>query len=65
MDGRTTTVIRETQYKVPEKNEEQSLLTGKYSWVETSVWPEKMLTALETGLKGGKWYSFKLIQTQD
>ena len=25
--------------------------------VEPSVWTERMLTALETGVKGGKWYS--------
>jgi len=25
--------------------------------VEPSVWTERMLTALETGIKGSKWYS--------
>jgi RNA-directed DNA polymerase len=29
----------------------------RWSWVEPSVWTERMLTALETGIKGGKWYS--------
>ena len=28
-----------------------------WSWVEPSVWTERMLTALEVGVKGGKWYS--------
>ena len=30
---------------------------GIWSWVEPSVWTERMLTALEVGVKGGKWYS--------
>jgi len=29
----------------------------RWSWVEPSVWTERMLTALEAGVKGGKWYS--------
>src|SRR6266481_2985474 len=26
-------------------------------WVEPTVWTERMLTALEAGVKGGKWFS--------
>jgi RNA-directed DNA polymerase len=29
----------------------------RWSWVELRVWTERMLTALETGVKGGKWFS--------
>ena len=29
----------------------------RWSWVEPSVWTERMLTALEKGVQGGKWYS--------
>jgi len=29
----------------------------RWSWVEPSVWTERMLTTLEVGVKGGKWYS--------
>jgi RNA-directed DNA polymerase len=29
----------------------------RWGWVELSVWTERMLTALEEGVKGGKWYS--------
>ena len=29
----------------------------KWSWVEAEVWTERMLTTLETGVKGGKWFS--------
>jgi len=28
-----------------------------WSWVEGSVWTERMVSALENGVKGGKWYS--------
>lgn len=29
----------------------------RWSWVEASVWTKPMLTALENGVKGGKWFS--------
>jgi RNA-directed DNA polymerase len=29
----------------------------KWRWVEPTVWTERMLSALERGVKGGKWYS--------
>lgn len=32
-------------------------LAIRYAWVEPSVWTERMLTALEKGVKGGKWFS--------
>jgi RNA-directed DNA polymerase len=28
-----------------------------WAWVEAAVWTERMLSALENGVKGGKWYS--------
>jgi len=30
---------------------------ARWWWVEPSVWNERMLTALEKGVKGGKWFS--------
>src|ERR1043166_7333100 len=38
----------------------------RWRWVEPSVWTERMLTALETGVKGGKWYSLidKVTRTE-
>lgn len=30
---------------------------ARWSWTEPSVWTERMLTALETGVKGGVWFS--------
>lgn len=29
----------------------------RWEWVEPTVWTERMLSALEEGVKGGKWYS--------
>ena len=29
----------------------------RWSWVEPEVWTERMLAALEQGVKGGKWFS--------
>ena len=30
---------------------------SRWLWTEASVWTERMLTALETGVKGGVWFS--------
>ena len=30
---------------------------ARWAWVEAAVWTERMLTALENGVQGGKWYS--------
>lgn len=30
---------------------------ARWAWTEPSVWTERMLDALEEGVKGGKWYS--------
>jgi RNA-directed DNA polymerase len=29
----------------------------RWRWVEPAVWTDRMLTALETGVKGGVWFS--------
>jgi len=31
--------------------------TGRWTWVERAVWTDRMLEALETGVKGGVWFS--------
>ena len=30
---------------------------GKWEWVEHTVWTDRMLEALEQGVKGGVWFS--------
>jgi RNA-directed DNA polymerase len=32
-------------------------IRGRWSWTEPSIWTPRMLTALERGVKGGKWFS--------
>lgn len=42
---------------VPARATRDGELQRRWSWVEPTVWTERMLTALEEGVKGGKWYS--------
>ena len=35
----------------------QDAETRDWSWVEASVWTDRMVSALENGVKGGRWYS--------
>jgi RNA-directed DNA polymerase len=44
---------------VPEmaKPEGETQDPRKWTWVEASVWTERMLAALGNGVKGGRWYS--------
>src|SRR5215475_13163428 len=42
---------------VPARAKQAGETQGIWSWVEPSVWTERMLTPLEVGVKGGKWYS--------
>ena len=30
---------------------------ARWAWTEPTVWTDRMLTALETGVKGGRWFS--------
>lgn len=40
-----------------EEQRQTSNLNPRWSWVEPEIWSDKMLTALENGVKGGKWFS--------
>lgn len=42
---------------VPETATQAGEIPARWGWVEPSVWTARMLTALEQGVKGGKWYS--------
>ena len=43
--------------EVSERATQAGDIRARWAWVEPSVWTERMLTALETGIKGGKWFS--------
>src|SRR5947209_17074271 len=48
MDPQPTTVPRATRV---------GPVRARWTWSEPSVWTERMLTALEQGVKGGVWFS--------
>ena len=43
--------------QVPARAKQAGEARDRWSWAEPLVWTERMLTALEEGVKGGKWYS--------
>lgn len=44
---------------VPETAPQAGEVRARWAWAEAQVWTERMLTALEQGVKGGRW--FRLI----
>lgn len=42
---------------VPETAKQEREILPPWGWVEPLVWTDKMLAALERGVKGGKWFS--------
>ena len=44
---------------VPERAQQEGDNRARWAWVEPTVWTERMLATLETGIEGGKW--FRLI----
>ena len=42
---------------MPEEAKQAGEGRARWAWVEPCVWTERMLTALEEGVKGGKWFS--------
>ena len=45
--------------RVPETAQQGGDIRARWAWVEPTVWTERMLATLETGIEGGKW--FRLI----
>jgi RNA-directed DNA polymerase len=54
--GQTPAVVPETANRAGE-DPRTAGLSRDWSWTEPTVWTARMLTALEQGVKGGKWYS--------
>jgi RNA-directed DNA polymerase len=42
---------------VSETTKQVGEVRARWAWTEPSVWTDRMLTALETGVKGGVWFS--------
>ena len=49
--------LREAISSVLATTKQETDTYNPWSWVEASVWTNPMLTALENGVKGGKWFS--------
>jgi len=50
-------MLRPVISTVLETTKQEIDIYGRWSWVEASIWTKPMLTALENGVKGGKWFS--------
>ena len=46
-----------TPAPVPAGATQAGEIRARWAWVEPTVWTERMLAALEQGVKGGKWFS--------
>lgn len=42
---------------VPARDKQGGGIRARWAWAEPEVWTERMLTALETGVKGNQWFS--------
>ena len=47
----------ETKPTAVPKAKQVGEVRGRWAWTEPTVWTERMLTALEVGVKGGIWFS--------
>lgn len=62
-ETRKATIVMETSKQGADANEitPEMLAKGarrlKWKWAEVSIWTDAMLEALESGVKGGKWFS--------
>src|SRR5476651_1667657 len=47
----------QTPVAVSATTKQAGSILDRWSWVEPAAWTERMLTALEAGVKGGVWFS--------
>jgi RNA-directed DNA polymerase len=57
VDGVTDGQAESHRATVPLGAKQAGEIRGRWPWVEPHVWTERMLTALEAGVKGGQWFS--------
>ena len=55
--ARMQTQSHEQPATVPARATQAGEVRARWAWVEAVVWTERMLTALEEGVKGGVWFS--------
>jgi RNA-directed DNA polymerase len=49
--------LKQAISSVLETTKQETDIYDRWLWVEASIWTKPMLTALENGVKGGKWFS--------
>jgi RNA-directed DNA polymerase len=57
MEGVTDEKPEKRPERVPGEAKPTGEVRGRWSWTEPAVWTERMLTALEQGVQGGRWHS--------
>jgi RNA-directed DNA polymerase len=57
MEGEMDNQTEEKPARVPKKAKPTGEVRARWAWTEPTVWTERMLTALEKGVKGGRWHS--------
>ena len=55
--GDVTDELKQLPDAVPAGAKPAGEIRARWAWVEAEVWTERMLTALEQGVLGGKWFS--------
>lgn len=54
---RDTGTEQQQLFAVSAKAKQKREVTARWAWTEPDVWTERMVEALERGVKGGKWHS--------
>lgn len=49
--------LRESKPALVSETKQVGEVRARWAWAEPGIWTERMLTALENGVKGGKWFS--------
>lgn len=57
MESVTEREREEKPERVPEGATPTGEVRTRWAWTESAIWTERMLTALEKGVKGGRWHS--------
>jgi len=53
----TNTTLQEIPMEVSATAKQVGEIRARWAWTEEAVWTERMLTALENGVRGGVWFS--------
>ena len=57
MEGVTDEEREKEPERVPARAKPTGEVRARWAWTEPAIWTERMLTALEEGVKGGRWHS--------